>query len=185
MKFRTYAVLGFLAFIFLITIYVIEIQKIVSVQPKSWSKDFSADCAVVLTGGRYRVQEGISLLSQKRIRKLIISGVNPESTLMEIFPQWIHFGVLDEQDVILEKYSKTTYGNAQQSLQLVEALQCRDIILVTSRLHMHRAHNTFEAVFPDSITILNNSVIPGHYDYGILELFIESTKSIFYSTWVY
>lgn len=182
---RQTIIIAFVAIISVVWIYVVEIQNILSTQPKSWSSDPVADCAVVLTGGRYRIQEGIDLLNQKRVKKLIISGVHPDASLKEIFPQWNHYGSMKETDVILEKQSKTTYGNAQQSLQLVEALQCRDIILVTSRLHMYRSLNTFKSVFPVSIGMTENSVVAGRYKFGWLDLLIEATKSAFYTTWVY
>ena len=119
------------------------------------------------------------------MRKLIISGVNPDSSLREIFPQWNLYGVMDERNVILEKYSKTTFGNAQQSLQLVEALQCRDILLITSRLHMYRSIKTFQAIFPQSLRIFPHSVIPGQFKFDTPDLMIEATKSLFYSVWAY
>src|SRR5882672_1590713 len=87
----------------------------------AWVEDHKADCAVVLTGGPGRIREGFDLLAQGQVRKLIISGVHPRSTLREIFPQWPFYGGLHEDDVVLEKRSTTTYGNAQQSLPLVEA----------------------------------------------------------------
>src|SRR5580692_7608735 len=91
----------------------------------AWTEDHKADCAVVLTGGPGRVREGFDLLAQGQVRKLIISGVHPKATLREIFPQWPFYGNLREEDVVLERRSATTYGNAQQSLPLVEALHCR------------------------------------------------------------
>src|SRR5580658_8318424 len=105
----------------------------------AWTEDHKADCAVVLTGGPGRVREGFDLLAQGQVRKLIISGVHPKATLREIFPQWPFYGNLREEDVVLERRSATTYGNAQQSLPLVEALHCRNLVLITSHLHMHRA----------------------------------------------
>ena len=32
---------------------------------------------------------------------------------------------------------------------LVEALNCKDVILITSHLHMYRASRTFKAIFPE------------------------------------
>ncbi len=160
-------------------------KKILSQEATSWTQDHRADCAVVLTGGPGRVREGFDLLAQGRIKKLIISGVYQHADLREIFPQWPYYGPLSEEDVILEKRSSTTYGNAQQSLPLVEALRCRDILLVTSRIHMYRSYSIFKAVFPDDYPIVARAIVAGRYKPTMVELLIEATKSIFYGLWAY
>lgn len=162
-----------------------ELTLIEKQRVTSWEEDQQADCAVVLTGGAGRVREGFDLLAQKRIKKLIISGVYPHATLREIFPQWPYYGSLDQRDVVLEKRSGTTYGNAQQSLPLVEALHCRDLILITSRIHMYRSLRIFSAVFPSSIPIYPRSIVQGSYDSPWPELTMEVVKSLFYSLWAY
>lgn len=162
-----------------------HIKLILSEPASSWLENHSADCAVVLTGGAYRVQEGFDLLSQKQVKKLIISGVNPKASLREIFPQWPYYGSLNEADVVLEKQSMTTYGNAQQSLQLIEALNCRNIVLVTSRLHMYRSFKTFRAILPENIQIYKRAVVSGHYEPLLIDTVVEGLKSVFYSMWTY
>jgi uncharacterized SAM-binding protein YcdF (DUF218 family) len=162
---------------------ILETQKIKKESLNSWSSDDTADCAIVLTGGAGRIREGIALLSQKRIKKLIISGVHQDSELRDIFPQWPLFGELSEKDVILERRSGTTYGNAQQTLDIVEALRCRDVLLITSQLHMARAYKTFVASYPPSITILKHTIVSSHNESQWNEILIEALKSIFYSLW--
>jgi len=131
------------------------------------------------------VREGFDLLAQKQVRKLIISGVHPKATLREIFPQWPFYGGLREDDVVLERRSATTYGNAQQSLPLVEALHCRSVVLVTSHLHMRRAFKTFRQVFPPEILILTRSISSGYVPPRTWDLTVETIKSLFYSLWAY
>jgi uncharacterized SAM-binding protein YcdF (DUF218 family) len=177
--------LSFLTCVFVSYAFYGQSQKILSQEITSWVEDQRADCAVVLTGGPGRVREGFDLLTQGRIRKLIISGVYPQAELRDIFPQWPYYGPMEEDDVILEKRSATTYGNAQQSLPLVEALRCRDIILVTSRLHMHRSFKIFRAVFPAEIPITSRAIVAGRAKPTNFELFVETTKAIFYSIWAY
>ncbi|MCC7405649.1 MAG: YdcF family protein [Bdellovibrionales bacterium] len=162
-----------------------ELKRVEASTATAWEEDHRADCAVVLTGGAGRVREGFDLLAQKNIKKLIISGVYPQATLREIFPQWVFYGTLDERDVILEKRSKTTYGNAQQTLPLVEALHCRDLILVTSRLHMYRSHRIFSSVFPHDFVIYPRGIVQGSYHHSRGELVVEVIKSLFYSLWAY
>lgn len=169
----------------LLAAYGSAVKKINSSQLTSWSEDVKADCAVVLTGGPGRIQEGMDLLRQGRVRKLIISGVHPGVGLRDIFSMWPLYGDINPSTVILEKHSQTTYGNAQQTLQLVNALECRDIALITSRLHMYRSEKTFAAIFPDHIPIYTRSVVAGKYKHTFSDLMVEATKTLFYSSWAF
>ena len=121
----------------------------------------------------------------EQVRKLIISGVHPHATLREIFPQWPFYGGLHEEDVVLERRSATTYGNAQQSLPLVEAMHCHSLVLVTSHLHMRRAFKTFRRVFPPEILIVTRSVSSGYIPPRSWDLGLETLKALFYSLWAY
>lgn len=163
----------------------IEIGRVSDFAVTSWSQDHKADCAIVLTGGAGRIREGMNLLSQRQIKKLIISGVYPTAELRQIFPEWPIYGELDPDDVILERRSGTTYGNAQQSLVLIEALHCKDAILVTSGLHMYRARKTFEGVFPKEFPMTYRSTLTGSVSPPYATRFFEGLKSLFYSLWAY
>ena len=99
-----------------------EYEKVQSETVQSWMKSTTADCAVVLTGGAGRVREGFDLLANQNVKKLIIAGVYSNAKLREIMPVWSLYGDLSENDVVLDRRSETTYGNAQQSLPIVEAL---------------------------------------------------------------
>jgi len=181
--------IGFLVggafFIGLLFVCYKEQQKVLSTEPSSWTLNQGADCAVVLTGGPGRISEGFSLLDQGRVKKLIISGVNPSSTLYQIFPQLPAYFRVSEEDVVLEKRSGTTYGNAVQSEALVEALKCRDVLLITSTLHMHRALQTFRSRFPLDVQIQPQAIVSGSLKPGVFELYVEVLKSVFYSFWAY
>lgn len=163
----------------------LEYSRVGSQTINSWTDNQSADCAVVLTGGPYRVREGFDLLAQKSVKKLIISGVYPKAQLREIFPLWPFYGYLKREDVILEKRSTTTYGNAQQSLPLIEALYCRDLLLVTSDIHMYRAYKIFSSVLPKGFTVHARAVPAGFSPTAFSDRMIETMKSLFYSLWAY
>lgn len=162
-----------------------EKKRVLSSKTTSWILNQTADCAVVLTGGSGRIREGFNLLEQGRVKKLIISGVNPTSTLYQIFPQLPGYSNVSEADVVLEKRSGTTYGNAVQSEALVEALKCRSVLLVTSTLHMYRAEMTFRSRFPPEIQIKPHGIISGNQEPLFFELLVEVLKSVFYSIWAY
>lgn len=161
-------------------------ESLIAAEPISaWTEDHRADCAVVLTGGPGRVREGFDLLAQGQVHKLIISGVHPRATLREIFPQWPFYGSLRLEDVVLERRSTTTYGNAVQSLPLVEAVRCRSMVLITSQLHMRRAFKTFRQLFPSEVLILTRSISSGAVPPRSSDLTAEVIKSLFYSLWAY
>lgn len=160
-------------------------KQIYSEPMTSWTQTHSADCAVVLTGGAGRVRAGFDLLANKNIRKLIVSGVYYNSQLRDIMPNWPFYGNIDEADVVLERRAETTFGNAQQSLPIVEALHCRDILLVTSRLHMPRAYRTFKNVYPDTIYIIKYPVVASQFNPTLFDAGFEAFKSVFYSFWAF
>lgn len=162
-----------------------EMRLIRSQPPTSWTEDAAADCAVVLTGGLNRIREGIDLLSRRVVKKLIVSGVHPLADFKSIFPLWPYYGVIRDQDVILERRSLTTFGNAIQTLPLAEALRCRDIVLITGRTHMRRALKTFRAEFPIGFVIQPRAVPGSTTEQSRTEVAMEAAKSLFYSTWAY
>lgn len=162
-----------------------ELGRVAKEPVTAWSQDITADCAVVLTGGSNRVKEGLALLSRGQIKKLIVSGVYANAQLREIFPLWAFYGNIHEKDVILDRRSGTTYGNAQQTLPIIEALSCRDVALVTSNLHMYRARRTFGAAYPSNIPIYPFAVNTGHSESTWYEVSTEVLKSLFYSLWAY
>ena len=166
-------------------IFLLEFRKISSGKITAWDENYKADCAVVLTGGTGRVREGFDLLSRKSIRKLIISGVHDRATLREIFPWWPFYGELNQADVILEKKSKTTYGNAKETRKLAFEFDCKNLILITSYVHIYRANKVFKAFFPYDYEIYLVAVAPQSSDISFENYIIETLKSLFYSLWAY
>lgn len=160
----------------------VEYYEIVS-EPVSKLADLSqtADCGVVLTGSAGRIREAFEVLAQKKIKKLIIAGVFKETQLNQLFPHLPFYTEISETDVVLEKKSESTYGNAVQSLALVKALKCRNILLITSQLHMFRANRIFHQIYPDSIPILKMTV-SNKKDFNVFDQGLETIKSSFY--WV-
>ena len=168
------------SFFFLLELRRVSVQNITA-----WDEDYKADCAVVLTGGAGRVREGFDLLSRGSIRKLIISGVHSKVGLRDIFPQWPFYGKLNKEDVILEKVSRTTYGNAKESWKWVDKLQCKDILLITSHLHIYRARRVFEKLFPVGYPMHTVAVATQSSRVSLDSYITEAFKSLFYSLLAY
>ena len=119
------------------------------------------------------------MLAQRKIQKLIISGVYKEAQLIEIFPHLPFYSEISESDIVLEKKSENTFGNAVQSLAVVRALKCRDVLLITSQLHMFRAHRLFYQIFPHTIPI-KKMAVPNRKDFGYFDYLLETVKATFY-----
>ncbi len=168
-----------------VVLFVGELREVLATDVSSWKQDQRADCAVVLTGGANRLREGLDLLARKNVQKLMIMGVHPSAELRDIFPLLPFYGNVNSEDIVLEKYSQTTFGNAQQTAGLVEVLHCRDLILVTSRLHMSRAYRTFRADLSSVISIYPRATPLTSSEAGWWEVAIETFKSMFYRLWAY
>ncbi|MBL7544275.1 MAG: YdcF family protein [Bdellovibrionaceae bacterium] len=168
-----------------IVVFYFEYKAVNSVKSTAWTQAQDAECGIVLTGGPGRIREGMDLLANRSIKKLIIAGVNPNSEIKEIFPLWIYYPEVDEKDVVLEKRSETTFGNATQSLPLVEILNCQDVLLITSSLHMYRSKRTFYRVFPKIIDIKTHLLGRGSESESVFDRLQETLKSLFYSLWAY
>jgi len=160
-------------------------RRVTATPVSAWSVDHRADCGVVLTGGPNRIPDAFQQLYLGRIKKLIISGVYSKTSLNDLFPQRFYFGSLNVNDIILERRSLTTFGNAQQSLTLIEALNCRDVVLMTSRLHMYRAYKTFRHYFPKEVPIYKRSTVGKRYEHSLVMSSVETLKAVFYDLWMY
>lgn len=145
----------------------------------SWTQHAKGDCALVLTGGPGRVRAGFDLLQRGDVRKLVISGVNPNVSLDEIFPQIDIYPGVQRFNVLIENHSRTTYGNMVQSLPLLQRLRCQKVILVTSQLHMPRAKKLFQKN-AQGLEFESHSV---YTEQQINDIFYESMKTIFYNIW--
>ncbi len=181
MTFRPKSLIFYFFFLIGVSILTIHVKKIKDEPINVWSQITEADCAVVLTGAPGRIREGFELLQQKRIKKLIVSGVFKEATYSEVFPYWPYYNDINPEDVILEKRSQTTFGNAHQSVVLVESLKCQDVFLVTSQLHMARAYSIFRDVFPNTIEIKKLTLANSRSEQSVFDFALELVKSLFYT----
>lgn len=152
--------------------YRLRYQKV-----SSWYQDSKGDCAIVLTGGPGRVREGFDLLQRGDVRKLIISGVNPEVGLLDIFPQRAFYPSVQNFNVILESHSRTTFGNLNHSLPLLKKLGCVNVLLVTSQVHMPRAHRLFTKRTSDEFNFIKHSI---YAEPTLRATLYESLKKVFY-----
>lgn len=140
-----------------------------------------SECGVVLTGSAGRIREAFEILNLGKINKLIISGVYKDTQLHEIFPQLPFYPDVKPDSIVLEKISGSTVQNAVQSLQVVQILKCKNILLITSQLHMYRALKIFKAVYPENLEIRTFSTVNPVKEDTAVTVFFETIKSMFYS----
>jgi uncharacterized SAM-binding protein YcdF (DUF218 family) len=98
-----------------------------------------ADAIVVLTGGTDRLKPAIELLKKGSGKKLLISGVNPETTKKELISAYDVTADLSECCIDLDQVAINTVSNATQSAKWLRANNFKSVILVTSNYHMPRA----------------------------------------------
>ncbi|HDZ72245.1 MAG TPA: YdcF family protein [Aurantimonas coralicida] len=106
----------------------------------------SADGIVVLTGGALRIDQAIDLLTQGRGRRLLISGVNPDTSAKTLArmtgtdPSWF------DCCVDIDRAALTTVGNAEIASRWAREHGFQDLILVTSDYHMPRSLREFARI---------------------------------------
>lgn len=123
-----------------------------------------ADGAVVYTGvGGARISSGMSVLEGGRAKRLLISGVHPNTTRAQIAEIWT--GDVEEFEccVDLGPEARSTEGNAREVRDWVRAHGFTSLILVTSDYHMPRAMLETRAQLPDA-TVFAHPVESGYLD---------------------
>lgn len=179
-KYKIFLRLG-LYFLVFVIVFVNAKNKVLS-YPAPLALDYlkPIECGVVLTGAPGRIREAFEVFTQKKISKLVISGVYKDAKLREIFPLLPFYPEVDPENIILEKISGSTFGNANQSLLVVETLKCTKILLMTSDIHMYRALKTFKSVFPPSIEIEAYAIQNQSKENSLFDIHFETFKVIFY-----
>jgi uncharacterized SAM-binding protein YcdF (DUF218 family) len=107
------------------------------------------DAVVVLTGGSGRLGVGLSLLAQKRAKKLFVSGVYQGVDVAELLrisrqaPQEL------ECCVVLGYSAGDTAGNARETAEWMAKEGYASLRLVTANYHMRRSLIEFRRAMPE------------------------------------
>lgn len=112
-----------------------------------------ADGIVVLTGGASRIEDAIELLASGRGRRLLITGVNrqtSESEIARLKPE--HAGTVS-CCVDLDRSAVNTIGNATETRRWAHERGFKSLIVVTSNYHMPRAMAELSHQLPDIVLI--------------------------------
>ncbi len=109
----------------------------------------TADAIVVLTGGASRISDAVGLLSEGRGRRLLITGVNPQTTPAELRRTLPDGDRLIACCVDLGHRALNTRGNALEAAEWTRSQRFRSLVVVTSAWHMPRAILELGRALPD------------------------------------
>ena len=124
----------------------------VSTLPAAPSVMPDADGVVVLTGGGPRVEAGVALLEKRVGKRLLISGVGP-NTDQQTLKALAHGGQRFDCCADVGYAAQDTNGNATEAAEWAHAHGYHSIVVVTARYHMPRALNAFRRTMAD-VTLL-------------------------------
>lgn len=120
------------------------------------------DAIVVLTGGTGRLEEGITLLSEKRAKKLFVSGVYQGVDVQQLLD--ISRKAPEELTccIALGYAANSTLGNATETAEWLADERFKSIRLVTANYHMPRSLAEFRHVMPN-VRIVPHAVFPQQF----------------------
>jgi uncharacterized SAM-binding protein YcdF (DUF218 family) len=98
-----------------------------------------ADAIVALTGGYQRIDQAVQLLAQGAGERLLISGVNPATSVGHIRSFTRSRDEIFQCCVDIGYDARNTEGNASETVQWIRAHGYRRVILVTNNYHMPRS----------------------------------------------
>lgn len=122
------------------------------IRPQAEPMAPEGDGVIVYTGGGgARIAAAMTLLSDGAGERLLISGVNPDTSKDRLSGLWKGKAETFSCCVDLGREAKSTYGNAAEAAQWAERNDYTRIILVTSDFHMPRAVAATERAMPETI----------------------------------
>lgn len=131
------------------------------------------DAAVVLTGGRGRIEHAIDVLHEGKARRLLISGVDPSVTKRDLAQRIPGSAGLLNCCVDLGSESVDTRSNAEEAGRWLANHRFKSLRLITSDWHMRRARYEFGKVLGGKYVIVTDAV---RTEPSFLTLFGEYNK---------
>lgn len=102
------------------------------------------DGLVIFTGGKTRLHVALDLFDQQKANYLLISGVNPKSSLQNQIS-----GLKEVSKITVGYKGQDTRGNAEETALWAEANQIKSLRLITSNYHMPRSLLELGRVLPE------------------------------------
>lgn len=118
----------------------------------------STDAAVVLTGGRGRIEHAVDVLGHKQAKRLLIAGADPSVTKADLARRLGGRRKLIACCVDLGSESVDTRSNAEEAARWLSKHRFRSVRLITSDWHMRRAKYEFRKVLGGEFRIVPDAV---------------------------
>ena len=116
------------------------------------------DAAVVLTGGSGRIEHAISVLRNRKAKRLLVAGADPSVTKADIARRVAGSGALLKCCVDLGSESVDTRSNAEEASRWLAQRHFKSVRLITSDWHMRRARYEFHKVMGGKYRIVTDAV---------------------------
>ena len=116
------------------------------------------DAIVAITGGPYRIEHGIDVLSKGYAKRMLIAGTDPSVTKPDLVRRLGGKKKLVDCCVDLGSESVDTRSNAEEAKRWLVKHHYESFRLVTSDWHMRRARYEFRRVMAGQFTIIPDAV---------------------------
>jgi len=118
----------------------------------------ATDAAVVLTGGKGRIEHAIDVLRDQKAKRLLVSGADPAVTKGDIVRRLGGNQKLVQCCVDLGSESVDTRSNAEETGRWLAQHKFQSFRLITSDWHMRRARYEFRKVLGGKYRIVPDAV---------------------------
>ncbi len=135
----------------------------------------ATDAAVVLTGGKGRIEHAIDILRHQDAKRLLVSGTDPAVTKADLARRIPGSGKVLACCVDLGSESVDTRSNAEETGRWLATHRFHSVRLITSDWHMRRARYEFGKVLGGKYVIVTDAV---RSEPTFLTLFAEYNKYV-------
>ena len=129
-------------------LYVLGFVVFVNSLPKAGHDLAHIDGIVALTGGDTRLDAAEALFEQGVGKRLLISGVHPQTTKPEL-KLLVRGGARFDCCADLGYAAEDTHGNAEEAAAWARFHRYKKLLVVTARYHMPRSLSEFQGAMPD------------------------------------
>jgi uncharacterized SAM-binding protein YcdF (DUF218 family) len=135
----------------------------------------STEAAVVLTGGKGRIEHAVDVLRDGKAKRLLVAGADPSVTKADITRRLGGKRRLVSCCVDLGSESVDTRSNAEEAARWIAKHRFHSVRLITSDWHMRRARYEFSKVLGDKVELETDAV---RSEPSFLTLFGEYNKYV-------
>lgn len=133
------------------------------------------DAIVAITGGKGRIEQGVTLLAEGRGKRLLIAGADPSVRKADLVDRLGAPRKLFECCIDLGSESVDTRSNAEEAKRWLDRRRYNSVRLVTSDWHMRRARYEFNRQLDSDIELIPDAV---RTEPNFMTLFAEYNKYV-------